>query len=129
MAILSKGMTLGYKTSSSGSSYTTLTDLLEVPALGGSVDKVDVTTLADASKKYLKGLVDYGDLQFKFNYAKEQFKALDALTGSVNFQVTLPDETTATFSGEPTVSLESAAVGAPLTYTMSIALDSEIVFA
>ena len=128
MAILSKGMTLGYKTSE-GSSYTTLTDLLEVPALGGSVDKVDVTTLADASKKYIKGLIDYGDLQFKFNYAKEQFKALDALTGSVNFQVTLPDETTATFSGEPTVSLESASVGAPLTYTMSIALDSEIVFA
>lgn len=128
MAILSKGMTLGYKTSEGGS-YTTLTDLLEVPALGGSVDKVDVTTLADASKKYIKGLKDYGDLQFKFNYAKEQFKALDALTGSVNFQVTLPDETTATFSGEPTVSLESAGVGAPLTYTMSIALDSEIVFA
>ena len=128
MAILSKGMTLGYRTSGSGS-YTTLTDLLEVPALGGSVDKVDVTTLADASKKYIKGLIDYGDLQFKFNYAKEQFKALDALTGSVSFQVTLPDETTATFSGEPTVSLESASVGAPLTYTMSIALDSEIVFA
>ena len=128
MAIVSKGMTLGYRTSGSGS-YTTLTDLLEVPALGGSVDKVDVTTLADASKKYIKGLIDYGDLQFKFNYAKEQFKALDALTGSVSFQVTLPDETTATFSGEPTVSLESASVGAPLTYTMSIALDSEIVFA
>lgn len=128
MAILTKGMTLGYRTSGSGS-YTTLTDLLEVPALGGSVDKVDVTTLADASKKYIKGLIDYGDLQFKFNYAKEQFKTLDALTGSVSFQVTLPDETTATFSGEPTVSLESAAVGAPLTYTMSIALDSEIVFA
>ena len=128
MAILSKGMTLGYRTSGSGS-YTTLTDLLEVPALGGSVDKVDVTSLADASKKYIKGLIDYGDLQFKFNYAKDQFKALDALTGSVSFQVTLPDETTATFSGEPTVSLESASVGAPLTYTMSIALDSEIVFA
>ena len=128
MAILTKGMTLGYRTSGSGS-YTTLTDLLEVPALGGSVDKVDVTTLADASKKYIKGLIDYGDLQFKFNYAKEQFKALDALTGSVSFQVTLPDETTATFSGETTVSLESASVGAPLTYTMSIALDSEIVFA
>ena len=128
MAILTKGMTLGYRTSGSGS-YTTLTDLLEVPALGGSVDKVDVTTLADASKKYIKGLIDYGDLQFKFNYAKDQFKALDALTGSVSFQVTLPDETTATFSGEPTVSLESASVGAPLTYTMSIALDSEIVFA
>ena len=128
MAILSKGMTLGYRTSGSGS-YTTLTDLLEVPALGGSVDKVDVTTLSDASKKYIKGLIDYGDLQFKFNYAKDQFKALDALTGSVSFQVTLPDETTATFSGEPMVSLESAAVGSPLTYTMSIALDSEIVFA
>lgn len=127
MAILTKGITLSYK-ASGGATYTALTDLLEVPALGGSVDKVDVTTLADASKKYIKGLIDYGDLQFKFNYAKEQFKALDALTGSIGFQVKLPDETMATFSGEPTVSLESASVGAAMTYTLSIALDSEIEF-
>ena len=127
MAILSKGIKLSY--SSTGTeSYTDLTDLLEIPSLGGSVDKVDVTTLADASKKYINGIKDYGDLAFKFNYAKEQFTTLNGLTGSVNFKVTLPDNTTATFSGEPSVSLEGVGVGAAMTYTLNISLDSDIAF-
>ena len=127
MAILSKGIKLAY--SSTGTeSYTDLTDLLEIPSLGGSVDKVDVTTLADASKKYINGIKDYGDLPFKFNYAKEQFTTLNGLTGSVNFKVTLPDNTTATFSGEPSVSLEGVGVGVAMTYTLNISLDSDIEF-
>lgn len=127
MAILSKGIKLSY--SSTGTeSYTDLTDLLEIPSLGGSIDKVDVTTLADASKKYINGLKDYGDLAFKFNYAKAQFTTLNGLTGSVNFKVTLPDTTTATFSGEPSVSLEGVGVSAAMTYTLKISLDSDIEF-
>lgn len=127
MAILSKGIKLSY--SSTGTeSYTDLTDLLEIPSLGGSVDKVDVTTLADASKKYINGIKDYGDLAFKFNYAKAQFTTLNGLTGSINFKVTLPDTTTATFSGEPSVSLEGVGVGAAMTYTLNISLDSDIEF-
>ena len=127
MAILSKGIKLSY--SSTGTeSYTDLTDLLEIPSLGGSVDKVDVTTLADASKKYINGIKDYGDLAFKFNYAKEQFNTLNGLTGSIHFKVTLPDNTTATFSGEPSVSLEGVGVGAAMTYTLNISLDSDIAF-
>lgn len=127
MAILSKGIKLAY--SSTGTeTYTDLTDLLEIPSLGGSVDKVDVTTLADASKKYINGIKDYGDLAFKFNYAKEQFTTLNGLTGSIYFKVTLPDNTTATFSGEPSVSLEGVGVGAAMTYTLNVSLDSDINF-
>ena len=127
MAILSKGIKLAY--SSTGTdSYTDLTDLLEIPSLGGSVDKVDVTTLADASKKYINGIKDYGDLPFKFNYAKEQFNTLNGLTGSIHFKVTLPDNVTATFSGEPSVSLEGVGVGAAMTYTLNVSLDSDIEF-
>ena len=47
MAILSKGIKLAYS-SSGTTSYTDLTDLLEIPSLGGSIDKVDVTTLMPA---------------------------------------------------------------------------------
>ena len=127
MAILSKGIKLSY--SSTGTdSYTDLTDLLEIPSLGGSIDKVDVTTLADASKKYINGIKDYGDLAFKFNYAKEQFNTLNGLTGSIHFKVTLPDNVTATFSGEPSVSLEGVGVGAAMSYTLNISLDSDIAF-
>jgi hypothetical protein len=134
MAILSKGITLSYKTSAEGASYTDLTDLLEIPALGATPEKVDVTTLADGNKKYINGLIDYGDLAFKFNYAKAQFDTLNAITAKTYFQVTLPAEegstaAKATFSGVPSVALEGVGVGAPVTYTLSIAIDSEITFA
>ena len=128
MAILSKGIKLGYK-AGVDSTYTDLTDLLEIPALGATPEKVDVTTLADGNKKYINGLKDFGDLAFKFNYDNTQFDALNALTGSVSWQVTLPDSTKATFSGEPSVALEGVGVGAAMTYTLSIALDSDITFA
>lgn len=134
MAILSKGIKLSYKTGS-GTSYTDLTNLLEIPSLGGTMDKVDVTDLSCDSKRYINGIKDYGDLQFKFNYEQAQFLALDALTGSVDWKVSLPDgtagalDTEATFSGEPSVSLEGVGVGAAMTYTLSVSLDSDIEFA
>ena len=132
MAILSKGITLSYGSipSQSGGTitYTDLTDLLEIPSLGGSVEKVDVTSLADASKMYINGIIDYGDLSFKFNYATEQFNALAAIDGDKAWKVTLPDETVATFTGAPNVSLDGVGVGAAMTYSVSIALSSEIEF-
>lgn len=133
MAILSKGIKLSYKTS--GNEYTDCNDLLEIPALGAAPEKIDVTCLSDGNKKYINGLKDFGDLSFKFNYDQTQFTTLNALTGSVSWKVSLPDGengatgTTATFSGEPAVALEGVGVGAQLTYTLSIALDSDIVFA
>ena len=123
--ILSKGITLSYK---KDTQFVVIPDLQEVPDLGGSAEKVDVTTLADGNYKYINGIKDYGDLAFKFNYAKEQFNTLNGLTGSINFKVTLPDNVTATFSGEPSVSLEGAGVGVAMTYTLNISLDSDINF-
>lgn len=135
MAVLSKGIKLGYKATSSASSYTDLTNLTEIPALGGSTEKVDVTTLDDNAKKYIEGIKDYGDIQFKFIYDETQFNTLNGLDGSKYWQVTLPATSQqataikATFTGIPSVALEGAGVNAALTYTLTITLDSEITFA
>ena len=67
-------------------------------------------------------------MSFKFLYATAQFKTLDALTGVTYWKVTLPDNTTATFTGESSVKLDSVGVDAALTYTLDIALNSKIVF-
>ena len=133
MAILTKGMSLSYK-NGSASTFTKLTNLTEVPALGGSVEKVDVTTLEDGAKKYINGIKDYGDIAFKFIFEESQFNELNALTGSVDWKVELPKaagETgvTASFKGEPSVTIESAGVNAALSYTLTITLGSEITFA
>lgn len=128
---LSRGIKLSYK-SNSGSTFTELTNLQEIPELGNNAkEKVDVTVLSDSAKKSIDGLSDTAqDLSFKFLYDKEQFTTLAALTTSTDWQVELPSEgNTATFSGTPSVKLDSAGVGAALTYTLTISVNTVITFA
>ena len=67
--LLTKGIKLSYSTSGT-TSYTQIPDLMECPALGGSREKVDITTLADGAYKYIAGLKTQEDLAFKFLYDK-----------------------------------------------------------
>ena len=129
MAVISKGITLSYKTSG-GSSYTTLTDLQEIPELGGDSEAIEITTLDDAAHMYTDGILNYGDsLAFIFLYKKEQFTALQELEGSIEWKVSLPDNTTCTFSGTSSVKLAGVGVNAALTYTLSIKPNSSMTWA
>ena len=120
MGVLSKGITLSYKTSSAGE-FTQLTNLQEIPDLGGETEAIEITTLADEAHVYMDGIKNYGDsIPFKFLYDKTQFETLVGLTGTVNWKVTLPDTTTCTFSGTCSVKLDGAGVNAALGYTLSI---------
>lgn len=128
MAVISKGIKLSYKTS--GETYTDLTNLQEIPDLGGETEAIEITTLADAAHMYTDGLLNYGDsLGFKFLYEKEQFSALGALTGSQSWKVQLPDSATCTFSGACSVKLDGVGTNAALTYTLSIKPDSAMAWA
>lgn len=123
MAVISKGITLylGNKA---------LTNLQEIPDLGGDVEAIEITTLADAAHMYTDGIKSYGDsLAFKFLYEKEQFTSLSGLDGSQAWKVELPDSTTCSFSGSGSVKLDAVGVNAALTYTLSIKPDSEMIWA
>jgi hypothetical protein len=135
MAVISKGIKLSYKTGT-GSTYTDLSNLQEIPDLGGEVEAIEITTLDDAAHKYTDGLINYGDsLDFVFLYDTTQFTTLNALSGSVSWKVGLPDgsagaiDTTCTFSGAPSVRLNGVGTNGALTYTLSIKPDSEMVWA
>ena len=120
MGVLSKGITLSYKTGAAGD-FTQLTNLQEIPDLGGETEAIEITTLADDAHMYMDGIKNYGDsIPFKFLYDKTQFETLIGLTGTVNWKVTLPDTTTCTFSGTCSVKLDGAGVNAALGYTLSI---------
>lgn len=128
---LSKGIKLSYK-AGSAQNYTDLTNLQEIPDIGGSADSVEVTTLDDAAHMYINGLLDYGDsLDFTFLYDKTQFTTLSGLSGSVSWKVTLPGTggATATFDGEPSVKLNGVGVNDAITYTLSVKPSSAITFA
>ena len=128
--ILTKGIKLSYKTSSSGSTYTELTNLMEIPEIGnGEKEMIDVTVLTDDVKKSIAGLGDSAQtLAFKFLYVKEQFTTLMAMTDSIDWKVEMPDGVNATFTGTPSVKFDSAAPNAALTYTLSIGVESKIEF-
>ena len=123
MAVISKGITL-----SQGEKA--LTNLMEIPALGGAAESIEITTLADAAHMYTDGILNYGDnLAFKFLYEKEQFTMLDALSGSQSWEVSLPDGAKCSFTGSSSVQLDAVGVNAALTYTLSIKPDSAMIWA
>lgn len=125
MAVISRGIKLSYK--ASGSTYTDLTNLQEIPELSGEIESVEITTLADAAHIFTDGIRNYGEsLVFKFLYDKTQFNTLNGLTGTQEWKVTLPDNEACTFSGTCSVKLDGVGVNAALTYSLSIRPSSEM---
>lgn len=129
MATISKGIKLSYK-EASGSTYTELTNLQEIPDLGGEAEAIEITVLSDAAHMYTDGILNYGDsLAFKFLYDKTQFTTLNGLSGSISWKVELPDGATCSFTGTSSVKLDSVGVNAALTYELSIKPNSAMAWA
>ena len=127
MAVISKGIKLSYK--ASGETYIDLTNLQEIPDLGGESEAIEITTLADAAHMYTDGILNYGDsLSFKFLYDKAQFTTLNTLSGSIGWKVTLPENETCTFTGSCSIKLDGVGTNAALTYTLAIKPDSEMIW-
>ena len=128
--ILSKGITLSYKKETQ---FVVIPDLQEVPDLGGSAEKVDVTTLADANYKYINGIKDFGDLEFKFLYSNSGTESnyricrgLEEAGKVVEWKVSFPDGTSFEFSGEPSTTIDGQSVNSAITFTLNITLNSDI---
>jgi hypothetical protein len=128
--ILSKGITLSYKNEEE---YVLIPNLQEVPELGGTAEKVDVTTLADGNYKYINGIKDFGDLAFKFLYDNSGetsnyriCRGLEEAGEVVEWKVEFPDGTGFEFSGEVSTTIDGASVNSALTFTLNITLNSDI---
>lgn len=123
MGILSKGITLKV-------GDVLLTNLQEIPEMGGSKESVEITTLADDAHMFMDGILNYGDnIAFKFLYEKEQFNSLNALDGEQDIVVTLPDNATCSFKGYCSVKLDGVGINAPLTYTLNVKPSAKMIWA
>lgn len=123
MATISKGITIKVADN-------VLTNLQEIPELGGTRESIEITTLGDDAHMYTDGILNYGDnISFKFLYEKEQFTTLNGLKGTQNVVVTLPDASTCTFTGTCSVKLDGVGINAPLTYTLNVKPNSAMVWA
>ena len=153
--ILSQGITLSIKKADLEPDYTVIPGLLEVPDIGGTTEKIDVTTLADTSRQYINGIKDYGELTFKFVYdglccdgsagnsekvSNYQF-LYDLFEGSnadtenkpkkwkIEYKSTPTRHFNFTFDGYGSLSMDSASVNSALTFTLTITLASDIAYA
>ncbi len=113
--------------------FTEIEDLLEVGELGGTPEKIDVTTLSDTVKKSINGVKDLGDLTFKFLYDNSTttsnyrvLKDFETNKKVATYQVEYPDGTTHEFDAEVSVKMDSVAVNGSLTFTATMAMQSEI---
>jgi len=121
MATISKGIKL-YRNDEE------LTNLQEIPELGGDTEAIEITTLADEAHMYTDGIKNYGDsIAFKFLYEAEQFTALQ-VPANDQWKVELPDGTTCSFDGRGSVKLDGVGVNAALTYTLAIKPTSAMVW-
>ena len=106
--------------------------LTDIPDMGATPEKLDVTTLADASRQYIEGIKDYGDLEFTFIYesgAEGNYAKLAALEGNQECVVTFPDGSKFSFNGEISLRIVGVGVNAVITFVMAVALSSDIEYA
>jgi hypothetical protein len=128
MGIFSRGIVLSYMNGKSGE-WTDLTNLQEIPDLGGTAEAIEITTLDDAAHMYMDGLLNYGDsLDFKFLYESVQFYELANKKGTYEWKVKLADDTACAFEASPSVKLDGVGVNAALTYTLSLKPSSEMIW-
>ena len=117
----------------SATDFTEIPLLMEVPEFGCTAEKIDVTTLSDSTKQYLRGTKDYGDLVFKFMYenttATSNYRVLKDMddTGTkAAFKLQYPDGTIHMFDAIPTVKIDAGTLNGALTFTATMLLQSAI---
>lgn len=111
--------------------------LQNIPSLGGSTNKIDVTCLEDTAHRYINGLKDYGDsIDFTFLYDPINYKTLNDLNTDTTYAFKLQFKAATgystgeifAFQGKPSVSLDDVGVDSALTFTLSIALQTKIYY-
>lgn len=131
--MLANGITLGFATSKSATTYTDLAGLKEVPEMGNELEKVENTCLTDKTKQYEFGIGDYGDLEFTFKYSNSATSPYRIMKGyedsmeTVYFRMTYPDSTTFDWAAQVSTKLSGGGVNDVMDFTLKMALQSDIV--
>lgn len=114
--------------------------LYQVPDMGGTSEKLDVTNLNDKNKRTIDSkLVDYGSLEFGFYYNKdsdtteeqvlnsyEVLKAAQTAGESKWFKLTYPDGDSHLWLGGISVKRNSAGVAEALKFTLTTSVESKV---
>lgn len=132
--MLANGATLEYQKKGTGSTWTKLKGLKEIPEMGTEPEKVENTTLDDDIKQYEMGIGDAGDVTYKFKYDNTSTDSPYRLmrtsqdSGEVlSFKETLKDGTSTQFDGQVSVKRTGGGVNGVIEFNLNIALQGKMV--
>ncbi|QBO35378.1 phage tail protein [Periweissella cryptocerci] len=127
--LLSAQTLLQYSTTESGT-YSDLGGVQSVPEIGGAPEKVDVTTLADTQKKYIKGLQDTDNMEFKVVYRGSNFTTAKAMETAASkfWKVLYPDGSFVSFKAGVTVKRDATEVNGALTFTVILTPETDFTY-
>lgn len=72
---------LMYKATSAATQYTKLCDIKSFPDLGGEPERIDVTSLSNSQRQYVRGVQDISSSTFSANYVAADYTKINGLTG------------------------------------------------
>lgn len=130
--MLANGAKLGYK-KTSGSTYTDLPGLKEIPDIGAEPEKVDNTVLTDPHKKYEQGIGDLPEMVYKFKYdnskADSSYRILREAQKEnevLSFQETLKDGTITTYDAQVSIKRTGGGVNGVIDFELTMMVQSNL---
>lgn len=132
--MLANGATLGFRVhGGTGTTYTDLPGLKEIPEMGMDPELVENTCLTDSLKQYEMGIGDAGDMQYVFKYVNDSadspYRVMlghQASKTVLDFCETLFDGTTYEYTAQVSVKRGGGGVNGVIDWTLGVALQSEI---
>lgn len=120
--------------------YKKLYGLFNVPEMGGTPERIDVTNLEDSHKRSILGIGDVGDLAFEFYATKDEedtaaqvrdtwniLQAYETAGTVLNWKLVYPDGNGYTWKGACHVRRQAAGVNTAIRFTLSTGLDTDLV--
>ena len=130
--MLANGATLGYKTTSEGSSYTNLPGLKEIPDLGVDPERVDNTVLTDSHRMYELGIGDLPEMTYRFKYdntsATSPYRVMrqyEASKTKLYFKEELTDGSAVEYAAQVSVKRLGGEVNGVIDFELSMMVQSE----
>lgn len=132
--MLANGATLGYKENGgSGSTYTILKGLKEIPDMGIEKEKVENTELTAKNKQYEYGIGDLSELKYKFKYdntsADSPYRIMRDYSDNntvLDFEETMVDGTKTQFTGQVAVKRTGGGVNGVIEFELTIAVNDDL---
>lgn len=119
--------------------YKKLYGLYNIPEMGGTPERIDVTNLEDGHKRSILGISDVGDLTFGFFATKDEIDTTTQIrdtwnilqgyetAGTVlNWKLEYPDGNGYTWKGTCSVRRAAVAVNNAIQFNLDIGLDTEL---